>query len=97
MKEIKSILVREMNVPERITSSYMKLSRARQVFEINIEVAAHTSYRTWAQRVYSFAQSARGESRLGRFRSAIRALRPGSLSWSDASMRSRFVRRKRTD
>lgn len=52
LSAIKQILVRQYGVSEKQARQMMTASGVEHVFDRNVEMAAHTSYRTWAQRIY---------------------------------------------
>ena len=56
LSAIRQILVAQYGVSEEQAFQMIEDSKIEIFFDRNAEIAAHTSYRTWAQRVYEQTQ-----------------------------------------
>lgn len=57
LSAIRHILITQYDVPDEVACRMMEDSGIEMLFDKDAEMAAHTSYRTWAQRVYDRTQN----------------------------------------
>ena len=54
---IENILRTEYGIPRPFAHRLVRLSGVAEIFDRDIVIASHTSYKTWAKRVYMYAKS----------------------------------------
>lgn len=52
LASIQNILIKQYNISKNLAHKLIQDSKIEQIFERNIEVALHTSNKTWAKRIY---------------------------------------------